>query len=139
MKGFSLEVKLYALDRRRERKAWSEITQGIKERFNINPPTVRAMQKWEKELDREALNRALMEEAKKRVPEVKQTVLGQMASGLIPVLWQARDLGGDIELEGWIWFLRVFEHQLGSERFEQVVSEYLKRRKEEKQTFTSAS
>jgi hypothetical protein len=139
MKGFSFEVKLYVLDRRHEGKAWKEITQGIKERFNINPPTVRAMQKWEKELDRETLNRALMEEAKRRVPEVKQGVLGQMAGGLIPVLWQARDLGGDIELEGWIWFLRVFEHQLGSEKFEQVVSEYLKRRNEEKEKFAPAS
>jgi hypothetical protein len=138
MRGFNFEVKLYVLDRRREGKTWGEIVQGIKERFNINPPTVRAMQKWEKELDREALNRALMEEARKLVPEVKQTVLGQMASGFIPVLWQARDVGGDVELEGWIWFLRVFEHQLGSEKFERVVSEYLKRRSEEKEKFIPA-
>ncbi len=63
--GFNFEVKLFALSRRSEGKRWGEIRRAIKERFNIAPPTVRSLQKWEKETDRGVLDHALKEKAKK--------------------------------------------------------------------------
>ena len=51
MKRFSFEVKLFALDSRREGKGWGEIRRAIKEKFLIEPPTIRAMQKWEQGSD----------------------------------------------------------------------------------------
>lgn len=125
MKGFDLQIRLHALNERREGRTWKEIKQSIQEKFSVAPPTVRAMQKWEKEIDRESLNRALMEQAKKQMPHVKESALSQIAGGLIPILWQARDAGEDIELAGWKWFFSIIESQLGSEKFKQVVSQYL--------------
>jgi hypothetical protein len=47
MKRFQSEVKLFVLNERKEGKGWKIIKERMHERFNINPPTTRAMQKWE--------------------------------------------------------------------------------------------
>jgi hypothetical protein len=86
------------------------------------------MEKWEKELDREKLSRMIIEESRKAFPAVEATALQQMAGGLIPVLWQARDAGEDMELQGWMWFFSVVERQLGSDKFEWFLGEYMRRR-----------
>ena len=123
--GFSFEVKLFALDSRREGKGWGEIRRGIKERFNINPPTVRAMQKWDKETDRGVLNRALKEKAKKEAEAIKGQALTSVAEDLLPRLWKARDAGEDIEYAGWRWFFSIIEATLGSEKFRKFINQYM--------------
>jgi len=126
--GFSFEVKLFALNSRSEGKGWGEIRRAIKERFNIDPPTVRSMQKWEKETDRRVLNRALKEKAKKETEAIKGQALTTVAEDLLPRLWKARDAGDDIEYEGWRWFLSIVENTLGSEKFKQFLRQYLNER-----------
>jgi hypothetical protein len=126
--GFSFEVKLFALNNRREGKGWGEIRRAIKERFNIDPPTVRSMQKWEKETDRGVLNRALKEKAKKEAETIKGQALTSVAEDLLPRLWKARDTGDDIEYEGWRWFLSIVENTLGSEKFKRFLRQYLDER-----------
>lgn len=123
--GFSFEVKLFALDSRREGKGWGEIRHAIKERFNINPPTVRAMQKWDKETDRGVLNRALKEKAKKEAEAIKGQALTSVAEDLLPRLWKARDAGEDIEYAGWRWFFSIIEATLGSEKFRKFFKQYM--------------
>jgi len=123
--GFSFEVKLFALDSRREGKGWGEIRRAIKERFNINPPTVRAMQKWDKETDRGVLNRALKEKAKKEAEAIKGQALTSVAEDLLPRLWKARDAGEDIEYAGWRWFFSIIEATLGSEKFRKFFNQYM--------------
>ena len=127
--GFEFEVKLFALNSRREGKGWGEIRRGIKERFNTNPPTVRSLQKWEKETDRGALNRALKEKAKKEAEAIKGQALTSVAEDLLPRLWKARDAGDDIEYEGWRWFFSIVENSLGSEKFRRYLHQYLDERK----------
>jgi hypothetical protein len=127
MQRFSTQVKMYALDERRSGKTWKQVQQGIKERFSTSPPSIRAMEKWEKEIDREKLGQLLIEESRKALPGVEATTLRQMAEGLIPVLWQARDTAGDVELEGWLWFFSLIERQLGHAKFERFLSEYRNR------------
>jgi hypothetical protein len=129
MKGFDVEIKLFALDSRLEGKGWGEIRRAISERFNIKPPTVRIMQKWEKELDREALNRALMARAKAKADTVKSEVLMRVAEGLLPRLWEAKDAGEDIEYAGWRYFFVILENTLGSEKLRRFISQYLAERK----------
>ncbi len=126
--GFSFEVKLFALNSRSEGKGWGEIRRAIKERFNIDPPTVRSMQKWEKETDRRVLNRALKEKAKKETEAIKGQALTTVAEDLLPRLWKARDAGDDIEYEGWRWFLSIVENTLGSKKFKQFLRQYLDER-----------
>lgn len=128
MQRFTLQVKVHALDERRSGKTWKQIRQSIKERFDVSPPSIRAMEKWEKEIGREKLSQMLIEESKKDLPKVEQAALREMAGGLIPVLWRARDAGEDMELEGWMWFFSLVERQLGSAKFDQFLKEYANRR-----------
>ena len=127
--GFSFDVKLFALNRRSEGKGWGEIRRAIKERFNIDPPTVRSLQKWEKETDRGVLNRALKEKAKKEAEAIKGQALTSVAEDLLPRLWKARDAGDDIEYEGWRWFFSILENTLGSEKFKRFLLRYQDERK----------
>jgi len=123
--GFSFEVKLFALNSRREGKGWGGIRRAIKERFSIDPPTVRSLQKWEKETDRGVLNRALKEKAKKEAEVIKGQALTSVAEDLLPRLWKARDAGEDIEYAGWRWFFSIIEATLGSEKFRKFFNQYM--------------
>ena len=133
MQRFTPQVKLYALDERHSGKTWKQVQQGIGEKFNTLPPSIRAMEKWAKEIDREKLSRLLIEESRKALPTVEAATLQQMAEGLIPVLWRARDAEEDMELKGWLWFFSLVERQLGSEKFKRFLSKYKERRDEEKE------
>jgi hypothetical protein len=129
MKRFGFEVKLFALDNRREGKGWGEIRRAIKEQFKIEPPTVRAMQKWEQGSDREILNRALTDKARKEAEAVKEQTLNRVAQELLPKLWEARDTGEDVEYAGWSWFFSIMENTLGQEKFKGFMARYLNEHK----------
>ena len=132
MPRFSANVKLYSLDERAKGKGWKKVQQGIREKFSIEPPTIRAMQKWERKLDRAALSQELMGEIKKQTPTIETQAREKLAQGLIPVLWQAKDTGQDIELSGWKWFFSLIESELGSSKFEYIIKQYMKERREAK-------
>lgn len=133
MARYKANVKIHALDERAKGKKWKQIQRTIKDKFNVEPPTVRAMQKWEKKLDRVALSHELMKEAERQMPATKLEVSQRLAQGLIPLLLEAKDAGEDVELSGWKWFLSLIETQLGSAKFEYIISEYLAERTKAKQ------
>jgi len=126
--GYSFEVKLFALDSRREGKGWGEIRRAIKQRFGIDPPTVRSFQNWEKKTDRGVLNHALKEKARKEAEATKEQTLTSVAEDLLPRLWKARDTGDDVEYAGWRWFFSIVESTLGSEKFKRFLRQYLDER-----------
>ena len=128
MARFKTEVKLFVLDERAQGKGWKIISQGIKGKFNIDPPTVRAMQKWEKNLDRMALTAELMKDLKGAMPVIETEAQVRFAQDLMPILWNARDAGQDMELAGWKWLLHFIDVRLGSQRFERMISEYMGQR-----------
>lgn len=129
MQRYSLEVKLFALEKRRDGSGWGEVRRSIRERFGIEPPTIRAMQRWEKQLaTRKDLAHALSEDARKKAEVAKMQTLTQVAGGLLPHLWVAKDAGEDIESAGWKWFFSIVENVLGSEKFKRFLSEYLAER-----------
>jgi hypothetical protein len=128
MARFKGEVKLFVLDERAQGKGWKVIRQGIKDKFDIEPPTVRAMEKWIKNLDRTTLTAELMKDVKGRMPAIEAETQVRFAQELMPVLWRARDAGQDIELAGWKWFLQFMDGRLGSQTFERVINEYMKER-----------
>ena len=129
MKKYDLEVKLFALDNRRRGKGWGEIRRDIKEKFKIDPPGVRSLQLWEKETDRGVLGRALKEKAKKEAETIKGQALTKVAEDLLPRLWRARDVGGDVEYAGWKWFFSIVENTLGSEKLKRFLEQYLEERR----------
>lgn len=128
MQRFTPQVKLHALDVRRSGKIWRQVQQSITKTFGIEPPSIRVMEKWEKEIDREKLSRLIVEQAGKQLPKVEVETQQQMLQGLMPMLWQARDAGADVELEAWLWFFSLIERQLGNAKFDAFLSEYNSRR-----------
>lgn len=125
---FKTDVKLFVLNERSEGKGWKIIKERIRQRFNIEPPTVRAMQKWEKRLDRTALNAELMKDIRSEMPTIEAEAQLRFAQELLPTVWKARDAGQDMELAGWKWFLHFIDSRLGSQTFERLVSEYMSER-----------
>ena len=124
-----MEAKLFAIEKRRDGKEWKEIRQAVGGRFGIEPPTVRAMQRWEKQLStREDLTQALSEDARKKAAVAKIQTLTQVAEGLLPHLWMAQDADEDIESAGWKWFFSIVERALGSEKFKRFLNEYMAER-----------
>jgi hypothetical protein len=128
MQRFTPQVKLHALDVRKSGKTWKQVQQSIIKTFGIDPPSIRAMEKWEKEIDREKLSQLMVDQTQKQLPKMAMEARQQMLQGLMPLLWQARDAGADVELETWLWFFSLIERQLGSEKFDSFLSEYNSRR-----------
>ena len=122
---FKTEIKLFALSERSQGKGWQIIRQLIKERFNVNPPTVRAMEKWQKSLNPQAITAELMKDARAQMPKVEAAVQIEVGQGLLPVVLKAREAGEDMEAAAWKWFLHWAETYLGKERFRRLVTEYL--------------
>ena len=129
MKRFKTDVKLFVLNERSEGKGWKIIKERIRQRFNIEPPTTRAMQKWEKRLDRAALNAELMKDIKGEMPVIEAEAQLRFAQDLLPTLWKAREAGQDMELAGWKWFLHFIDNRLGNQGFDRLVNEYMSERK----------
>ena len=129
MKRFNTDVKLFVLNEHSEGKGWKVIKERIRQRFNIEPPTTRAMQKWEKSLDRAALNAELLKDIKGEMPVIEAEAQLRFAQDLLPTLWKAREAGQDMELAGWKWFLHFIDSRLGSQGFEHLVNEYMSERK----------
>lgn len=125
MKRFKTDVKLFVLNERSEGKGWKVIKERIRQRFNIEPPTTRAMQKWEKILDRAALNAELLKDIKGEMPVIEAEAQLRFAQDLLPTLWRAREAGQDMELAGWKWFLHFIDNRLGNQRFDRLVNEYM--------------
>ena len=128
MERFQSEVKLFVLNERSEGKGWKIIKERIQERFKINPPTTRAMQKWEQHLDRAALSAEIMKDVKGKMGVIEAEAL-QSAQGLLTTLWQAKDDGQDLEVAGWKWFFTYLDKRLGDQRFEILVDSYMRERK----------
>jgi hypothetical protein len=126
---YKTEVKLFALNERAEGKGWQVIRQRIAERFNVPPPTVRAMEKWQKSLNRETIAAELMKDAKREGPRIQAQAQMTVAQNLLPVLFAARDAGQDMEAAAWKWFFNWIEGWLGREKFERMIREYLSERK----------
>jgi hypothetical protein len=128
MQRYSPQVKLYAIEQRRSGESWREVQEAIRKRFGIPPPSIRGMEKWEKEISREQLRRMVSEEDRKGLSPEEVAGLQQMAETLIPALWQARNISEDLELQAWLVFLSIVELQLGADNFDRLLSQYQTRR-----------
>ena len=126
---YKTEVKLFALNERTEGKGWKIIRQRIQERFNVKPPTVRAMEKWGKNINRETITAELMKDAKEQMPKIEAAAQMQVAQNLLPVLFKAKEAGQDMETAAWKWFFQWVETWLGRERFKALIEEYFAEQK----------
>jgi ferritin-like metal-binding protein YciE len=126
---FKTEIKLFSLTERSQGKGWQKIRQHIGDKFNVEPPTVRAMQKWQKTINPETIYDELLRETKQQIPRIGAEVQIQVAQNLLPVLSKAREAGEDMETAAWRWFFQWAESYLGKDRFIHLVTDYLSEQK----------
>ena len=126
---YKTEVKLFAINERAEGKGWQIIRKRMQERFNVPPPTVRAMEKWQKSLDRETITAELMKDVKGQLPKIGAEAQMALGNSLIPVLFRAKEAGQDMETAAWKWFFQWIEKWLGRERFKLLIEEYFAEQK----------
>jgi len=118
------EIKLFALDRRREGKGWGEIRKLIRDKFRPNPlPSIRGMLRWDK-LDYEELSKMAAQKVEQHMEIAKDVGLTRAAETQLHNLWELRLLGEQIEYEGWRFFLSLLESTLGSEKFRKYMGKY---------------
>jgi len=127
---YSPELKLFALDRRREGKGWGEIRRLIRDKYNPDPlPSRRAMQRWD-QLDYEELSSKVANKAQMQVMMNKDSGFAQAAEAQLHNLWGLRRLGETIEYGGWQQFFTLLESILGTEKFLRYIDTYLSDRKQ---------
>jgi len=125
---FKTELKLFALNERAAGKRWPIIQQNIQERFHVPPPTVRAMEKWGKSLNRESITSEMMKDVKAQLPKIEATAQMEVGQSLFPVILKAKESGKDMEAAAWTWFFQWMEAWLGREKFKLYIYEYFKKR-----------
>ncbi len=130
MTRYSAKIKIYVLEQRNKRKKpkWKSLQESIKRQFDIEPPTIRMMQKWEKELDPNDLSAEFQKDMKKKMPAIAASAELNFAQSLLPTIMNAEAAGEDLEITGWKWFLQFMETQMGSDKFEKVIADYMKNR-----------
>lgn len=134
---YSLQIRLYVMQERDKGKTWREVINSIKERFGIEAPTMRMMQKWLKETERERLSQMLVEETKKNLPQAGTEALAYFQKNLLPTLWQGIDAGRDIAKICCMWMMGVMEQTFGSATFEEALCEYSQKRAQAKADHSS--
>lgn len=126
-------MRLYVIQERDGGKTWRQIEDGIKQRFSLEkPPTMRMMQKWIKETDREKISQMMIEEGKKNIPQVGAEAISHFQKDIMPMLWLSIDAGQDIAKTCCMWMLGVMEQTFGTAVFHEAMSEYTQRRAEAK-------
>ena len=137
---YPLEVRLFAVEKKKMGYTWDRVADLIREEFKIEPPNRRQMGVWLKKLSSgEGLERAFIEDAAKKAEVAKGQALTRVVEGLIPTLLAARDYSGEeFEYSGWRWFFQAVEEVLGRDKFERFTSRYFKEPKAEVQPPTEA-
>jgi len=91
------------------------------------------MQKWEKELNREGLTRAVEQQIREEAKAAKKYVVNNIIGDLLPILWEAEAAGKNVEYASWRWFFSVVESTLGWDKFRMIAEKYLEESRESNQ------
>jgi hypothetical protein len=126
---FKTEVKLFALNERSEGKGWKIIQKHIQEKYNIKAPTVRAMEKWGKSINKDSITAELMKDVDAQLPKMEMEAKASVTRNLLPVLLSAQYAGEDVNTAAWKWFFQSIENWMGLEKFEHLITEYFEERK----------
>jgi len=133
MRRYGLLIQSYVIDQRKDGKPWKAIAQEVGEKFNVKPPTARSMQKWIKRgLSREDMDRMLMEEAKRKLPQAAAWTRDYFSEVMLPAMWRSQEVGVDLEHSMWMLFLAAMEGVVGSDKFERYINDYMRQRAEVK-------
>jgi hypothetical protein len=123
---YQTEVKLFALKERKTGLSWKKVGEHIKEKFDVAPPTPRAMEKWQKALNPENIKAELLKDVKEQIKKTENDTQITVGQKLLPIIVQASDAGEDMEAAAWQWFFHWAETLTGKEKFIKFVTKYLK-------------
>lgn len=134
MKKYGLTIQSYVIEQRKQGITWKDISRQVKDKFGVEPPTIRAMQKWvQRGLDRAQMGKMLMEEARKKLPEVAAFMQAYFSEVIQPVIRRSQTVGADLEQTVLGVFLGAMETAIGSIKFERFIDDYMKRQAEVKE------
>jgi hypothetical protein len=131
-RSFKREVRDYVIVERYKRKPWQQIAVEVRERFGIEPPSIRIMQSWfqayrtstDDPTGVKFIATAVEEAANRATPIAYAKMMTEM-----PHLWQLHEQHKvPLEDAGWMTCLSVLEAQIGRDNFDRIVSDYQKLR-----------
>jgi hypothetical protein len=127
-KAYPLEVRLFAVEKKRMGYSWDRVAELVSQEFKIKPPNRRQMAVWLKDLTtREGIRNAFAEDARKKIEIAKAQTLTRVVEGLIPTLLAAKEYSGEeFEYSGWRWFFQAVESMLGRDKFQRFIDRYFK-------------
>lgn len=126
-KTYSVEVRVFALRQRAEGHPWERVRELVRTQFGIDPPpSRRQMEKWAKDTDRRSLARVALRELRRGLPKVEEEIVERAGHSLIPKVLVADLMGDDVGKVIGVWLVGLMEDILGTDRFKQVLEEYLK-------------
>lgn len=127
---YSDKVIAFALTERGRGARWKDIQDGIRQQFQIKPPSERQMRAWYKDFgggsaDPEKLLReTLLKVGKAAIPAAAFATDKLYAEQGVPTLIEVYKQGGDLEVAGAIMILSVLEQRVGTETYEKAVMQY---------------
>ena len=133
-RSFKREVRDYVIVERYKRKPWKQIESEVREKFGIEPPSIRIMQSWFQAYQTSTddptgvkfIATAVEEAANRAKPIAYVKMMAEM-----PRLWQLHEqYKVPLEDAGWMICLSVLEAQVGRENFDRMVSDYQRLREE---------
>jgi hypothetical protein len=140
MRKYGLTIQSYVIEQRKQGKPWKDLQQEVGDKFGTKPPTIRAMQKWvQRGLDHAQIDKMLMEEAKKKLPQATAFTQAYFSEVMLPNIWRSQALGADLEQTMWMLLLSAMETAIGSDKFERFINEYMNRRIEVKEQVKASS
>lgn len=129
MRKYGLAIQSYVIEQRKQGKPWKDLKQEMEDKFGTKSPTIRAMQKWvARGLDRVEIDKMLMEEAERKLPQAAMFTRAYFAEVMLPNIWRSQALGADLEQTMWALFLSAMETAIGSDKFARFINEYMTRR-----------
>lgn len=129
------KVIAFAVAERKRGTKWKEVVEAIGRHFAIKPPTERQMRKWYTEFGVDAVDpEILIKESLVKVARATTPIAAfatqKYVIEQVPTLVEAWKQGKDPWTSGGIMVLSMLEQTVGSERFDQILDEYQKTRKE---------
>lgn len=127
-RSFEREVRDYVIVERYKQKRWKQIVDEVREKFDIDPPSIRIMQSWFKAYQTSSDDpngvkfiATMVEEAANRATPIAYAKM--MAE--MPHLLQLHEMHKvPFEDAGWMVCLLALEDRVGRERFDDIVSRY---------------
>lgn len=128
-RSFKREVRDYVIVERYKRKPWKQIVIEVKEKFGIEPPSIRIMQSWfhayRTTTDDPTGVKFIATAIEDAANRAKPVAYARMMTEVMPLWRQLQDQSNlTVEDAGWIALWSFFEAQLGREKFDHTLAIY---------------